>query len=93
MKYFVWRNEPKFLAVAHAETVDEARGLLRYEMGDGDGSSPIRDEARRFIQENTPAIWVGHAADFVLTDSAELIEQEEENTRLWKKIKEFEKTR
>lgn len=82
MKLFVWRNEPSWIAVAHAESVAMARGLLLGEVGGIDGSCVVRAKARKAISEDAPAIWRGHNAEFSLTDSAEVEERDAELTRL-----------
>jgi len=79
MKMYVWQIRPKFLAVAQATSIEEARGMFNFELGTGgDGSCPIRDQAREFIKRANPGIWYGNNAEFVLTDSAELEEAEAE---------------
>lgn len=82
MKFFTWRNEPSWIAVAHAESVTKARELLLGEVGGIDGSCVVRARARKVISEDAPEIWTGPNAEFALTDSAELEEQNAESTRL-----------
>lgn len=85
MRMYVWSVTPKWLAVAHANSVAEARKLLlRSEnVGEsGDGSCIVRDAARRFVLETEPTHWMGPNAEFTLSDSAELEEQEAETSRV-----------
>lgn len=84
LKMFVWQVHPTFLGVAQASSVAEARhALLCSDLGEnGDGSCPERDAARRFILEHPPTIWYGVNAEFVLSDSAELREQEQHSRTL-----------
>lgn len=79
MKMYVWHSAPSFLAVAQADSVAKARELLLSNdtMGEsGDGSCHERDKAREYVKATRPHIWYGANAEFVLTDSAELQEQE-----------------
>jgi hypothetical protein len=72
---FVWTDHFSFLAVAHAESIAQARECMLVEMGaSGDGSCPERDKARRYVLSEAPSIWNGANAEFALTDSAELRE-------------------
>lgn len=82
MKFFTWRNGPKWIAVAHAESVSKARERLLGEVGGLDGSCVVRAKAREIIAAEAPEIWNGINAEFALTDSAELEEADAENTRL-----------
>lgn len=84
LKMFVWQVHPTFLGVAQASSVAEARhALLCSDLGEsGDGSCPERDAARRFILEHPPTIWYGVNAEFVLSDSAQLREQEQHSRTL-----------
>lgn len=83
MKMFIWSDRFSYLAVAHADSVAQARQLLLPEIGEvGDGSCPERDKARKIILNQTPDIFVGHAAEFALTDSAELREMESYASRM-----------
>jgi hypothetical protein len=74
VKFFSWRNEPQWIATAHAESVAQARELLLGEVGGIDGSCVVRAKARQIISEEAPEIWMGPNAEFALTDSAELRE-------------------
>src|SRR5512141_2317834 len=77
MKMYVWTDRFSYLAVAHAESVAEARKAMLIEMGEsGDGSCPERDKARKCVMAEMPAIYIGTNAEFALTDSAELRELE-----------------
>lgn len=77
MKMYVWSDALAFLAVAQAESVQEARALLLRETGDtGDGSCPERDKARETILSTNPAVYYRAKAVFALTDSAEVRELE-----------------
>ena len=82
MKFFSWRCAPAWIAVAHAESVAKARELLLGEVGGLDGSCVVRAKARKAISEDAPEIWTGPNAEFALTDSAEVEEQDAELTRL-----------
>ncbi len=82
MKFFIWRNEPAWIAVAHAESVAQARKMLLGEVGGIDGSCVVRAKARAVISEDAPEIWTGPNAEFALTDSAELEEQGAATTAL-----------
>lgn len=75
----VWHDPLRFLAVANARSIEEARKLvLATDLGDsGDGSCPEHDLARKAILEMHPTIWHRGNAEFALKDSAELREQEE----------------
>lgn len=92
LKMYVWHVHPSFLAVAQANSVEEARSaVLRSDLGEsGDGSCPERDNARKFVLSNTPAVWYGVNAEFVLTDSAELREQEDYSRKLFERVSELE---
>jgi delta 1-pyrroline-5-carboxylate dehydrogenase len=86
MNLHIWRDHFSFLAIAHARSVDHARTLLlNGELGEsGDGTCPERDRARKIVQTETPELWQNATEAFVLTDSAELREQEEHSERLKK---------
>ena len=72
MRMYVWSHPPFFLAVAQARTIKEARRAMLLEIGEsGDGSCPVRDSAREWMQANNPQIWRGLNAEFCLSDSAE----------------------
>lgn len=82
MKMYVWSVMGRFVAVAQADSVEAARKAMLVEMGEsGDDSCPERDKARQRILNTLPGIWYGVNAEFALTDSAELIEQEAETER------------
>lgn len=95
MKMYVWSDIVSFTAIAQAESIEKARALMLGKVGEsGDGSCPERDRARRIILNNTPSIWYGPNAEFRLSDSVELREQElltqllqQELTRLKEQIK------
>ena len=74
MKMHIWANGASFRAVAHADSVAEARELLANEVGGGDGSCPEREHAWKIITENTSAPYVGRVAVFCLSASAEASE-------------------
>lgn len=101
MKMMVWSDHHSFFAVAQAETVEKARQAMLLEMGEsGDGSCPERDAARETILNTPPSYWVGTNAEFALTTSAELREQEnynrtlcDQNQKLKKRIAELEAAR
>lgn len=77
MKMFVWTDLVSFVAVAHEHSVDAARKAMLVEMGaSGDGSCPERDKARRIVLNQTPAIYLGSNAEFMLSDSAAVRENE-----------------
>jgi hypothetical protein len=77
MKMYVWSDALAFLAVAQANSVSVARGLLLREIGEsGDGSCPERDKAREYVLSTNPAIYYGKNAEFALLDSAEVRELE-----------------
>lgn len=78
MKLHIWTDMLSYLAVAHADSVSDARRLLLEEsdLGEsGDGSCPERDKARCAILGEQPALYVGRVAKFTLSNSAELREQ------------------
>ncbi len=84
-KMYVWTDRFSYLAVAHAKSVSKARDLLLSNdcIGEsGDGSCPERDKARKTVLSTNPCIWLGENAEFALTDSAELKEQEQHSARL-----------
>jgi len=83
---YVWTKQPFFHAVAQAVSVDEARNLLLEEIGGGDGSCPEREAAARWVREQQPSIYHRSNAEFSLTDSAELREQEAYVETLQKQI-------
>lgn len=87
---YVWTREPFFYAVAQAEDVATARRLLLDEIGGWDGSCPERTAAANWVREQGPAIWHGRNAEFALTDSAQLREEELLVEKLQKRIKELE---
>ena len=89
MKLHIWTDRVSYLAVAHAESVSEARELLLKEsdLGEsGDGSCPERDKARRAILSETSAVYVGRVAEFSLSDNAQLREQENHSEKLHQQI-------
>ena len=86
---YIWTRQPFFHAVAQAESVDEARELLLEEIGGGDGSCPEREKAAKWVREQQPTIFHRSNAEFSLTDSAELREQEAYVEKLQKEIKEL----
>lgn len=89
MHMYVWSRKPRFIAVAQAESVEKAReAMLNSDelAGSGDGSCPERDKARDYIRSTNPTIWHRENAEFALTDSAELIEIEEQSDRLRKEL-------
>lgn len=80
MRMYVWSVKPKWLAVAHASSVAEARDLLlsQDQIGEsGDGPCVVRETARKYVTEHEPTHWMGPNGEFALTSSAELEEQEE----------------
>lgn len=86
VKMYTWWKPAWFLAVAQARSVSEARQLLlKGELGDsGDGSCPERDRARQLILEETPSMWIGANAEFMLNVNAELREQEDYSEKLFR---------
>ena len=85
MKLYIWTDRFSYLAVAHTNNVEAARKLMleTSDLGEsGDGSCPERDRARKTILEETPAIYFGEVAEFSLSDSAQLREQEEHSETL-----------
>lgn len=89
MKLHIWTDRFSYLAVAHADSVSEARELLLKEsdLGEsGDGSCPERDKARRAILSETSAVYVGRVAEFSLSDNAQLREQENHSEKLHQQI-------
>ena len=89
MKLHIWTDRVSYLAVAHAESVSEARELLLKEsdLGEsGDGSCPERDKARHAILSETSAVYVGRVAEFSLSDNAQLREQEDHSEKLHQQI-------
>lgn len=84
---YVWTKQPFFHAVAQALTVAEARELLLEEIGGGDGSCPEREAAAKWVREYQPTIFHMSNAEFSLTDSAELREQEAYVEKLQQEIK------
>lgn len=90
MHFYCWSLPPRFIAVAQASSVAEARKLVLEQVGHGDGSCPERDFAAKWINEQTPGIWHGPAAEFALTDSSELIEMLAWMERKDKRILELE---
>ena len=84
---YVWTKQPFFHAVAQAENVAEARELLLEEIGGGDGSCPEREAAAKWVKEQQPTIFHCSNAEFSLTDSTELREQEAYVEQLQKEIK------
>lgn len=88
MHMYVWSRSPFFHAVAQASSAADARRLILAQIGDADDSSR---EARRWVEENTPAIWHGPNSEFALTDSAELQEQEKCNDDLRSQNSELQK--
>lgn len=95
-KMYVWFDQISYLAVAHAKSASKARELLLANdcIGEsGDGSCPERDKARNTVMSTTPSIWLGENAEFALTDSAELREQEQHSERLEKRASKAEAER
>jgi len=92
MKMYIWRSD-MFLAVAQAESVAEARNAMMVEMGEsGDGSCPERDKGRVFILGTMPEIFYSRNAEFVLTNSGELQEQEHYSASLQTQLTELKKS-
>jgi hypothetical protein len=87
---YVWTKQPFFHAVAQALSVAEARDLLLEEIGGGDGSCPEREAAAKWVRKMQPTIFHRSNAEFSLTDSAELREQEAYVETLQAKIKSLE---
>ena len=83
---YVWTKQPFFHAVAQAVNVAEARTLLLEEIGGGDGSCPEREAAAKWVREQQPNIFHRSNAEFSLTDSAELREQETHSEMLNKRL-------
>jgi hypothetical protein len=76
-KMFVWTALPEWVAVAQAPTLEEAREAVLKEIGTShDGPCPARERADTHVRTKNPSIWYGTNAEFALTDSAELEEQE-----------------
>lgn len=91
LHFYCWSLQPKFIAVAQAKSVAEARHLVLTQIGETlDGSCPERAKAYEYVVKNTPAIWHFAQAEFALTDSAELEEQEAYSEQLNKRIQELE---
>lgn len=87
MLMYTWGGGSAFLAVARAGSVNEARKLVLAEMGEsGDGSCPERDKARERVLNTNPSMWTGPNAEFALTDSAELREQEDYSRKLFDQV-------
>jgi hypothetical protein len=77
MHMYVWTRQPDFFAVAQAANVADAREVLLEEIGSsGDGSCPEREAAAEWVRTQGPTIWHQRNAEFTLTDSAELRENE-----------------
>lgn len=88
-KMYVWSDKPRWIAVAHAMTIEDARQSLQEDtdLGEsGDGTCPVHDEARRFILSRNPVIWQRENAEFAITDSSAVEEADEECSRLRKRI-------
>ena len=86
MKMFVWRSG-SFLAVAHAESIRQARQLVFDQLDNTrSGQCQERELASRIIHGTQPVIWHGKNAEFVLTDSGELREADAECERLRKEL-------
>ena len=86
MKLYIWTDRLSYLAIAHTTDVAAARKLMleTSDIGEsGDGSCPERDRARKTILEETPAVYYGEIAEFSLSDSAELREQEKYSEALY----------
>jgi len=74
---YAWSRPVRFIAVAQASSVAEARELILEEIESShDGSCPEREAADKFVREFQPTIWHGPNAEFTLTDSAEARENE-----------------
>lgn len=85
MKMYTWGHVTRWLAVARARNSTRARELILGfdRIGEsGDGSCPVRDEARKFVTNNQPTMWIGENAEFCLSDSSELEEQENHSRTL-----------
>lgn len=89
MKLHIWTDRVSYLAIAHANNVAAARKLIleTSDLGEsGDGSCPERDRTRGTILGETPSIYCGEIAEFSLSDSAALREQEEHSETLRQQI-------
>lgn len=84
---YCWYLRPFFLAVAQADSVGEARRLVLEEIGGYDKTVPERQKAHEWVTNNTPDIWRGPNAEFVLTDSAELREVELQSDKRFKALR------
>jgi hypothetical protein len=75
-KMYVWREQPDWVVMSHARSVEEARRLALEDSGGPDWSTPIRARMEEHIQSRTPEIHYRQCAEAVLTSSAELEEAE-----------------
>ncbi len=89
-KMFVWPGRGKWVAMAHAFSVAEARELMIEEVGGTDGSCPVRTEALEQIRNGNPTIFYSANAEFALTDSGELEEADAHSKTLEDKLKSAE---
>jgi len=68
MNMYIWNDHYSFLAVAHAESVVEARAMLLEDFGTTDGSCTVRTHAREVIQANNPTIFRGKNCEFAFDE-------------------------
>jgi NTP pyrophosphatase (non-canonical NTP hydrolase) len=81
---YTW-HRVHFIAAVQASSVAEARALLLEEIGSsGDGSCPEREAAVEWISRQNPHVFHRANAEFALTYSGELREQEV-YAEIWKK--------
>lgn len=86
LKLYVWKDDLKWVAIAHASSVAEARQILSDEIH-GDGSTPVRMEMKEAVLTRGPEIFRGPTSEAILTDSGELEEQEHYSHTLSQKLK------
>jgi hypothetical protein len=80
-KMYVWRDgKGRWMAVAHARTVQEARQLVIEDatsvLGEADWSTPVTADMLRVVREVGPQIHYRGNAEAVLTSNGQLEETE-----------------
>lgn len=91
MKMYVWTRED-FSVVAHAESVDQARGRALAELAEKCLMPGPREEISRCVEREMPCIWIGPNAEVDLRNSGEVRDLREEIDVLTEKLKEKDRT-
>ena len=70
MNVYIWNDHHSRMAIAHANTVKEARDMLLDEIWTTDGSCPVRNELIRAIKSINPTIFRGNVCEFAIDEGS-----------------------